>query len=49
MVRRREDRETVLTEIRRFIENETPWKVVETMRSPIVGEKGNIEFLLHLR
>ena len=42
------DREAVLADIRAFIENETPWKVVATMQSPIAGEKGNLEFLMHL-
>ena len=49
VVKSKEDRDTVLTDIRSFIENETPWRVIATMQSPIVGEKGNIEFLLHLR
>ena len=49
VVKSADDRDAVLTETSRFIENETPWKVVETMRSPVVAEKGNIEFLLHLR
>jgi predicted rRNA methylase YqxC with S4 and FtsJ domains len=43
------DREAVLTDIRAFIENETPWNVIADMVSPIQGEKGNTEFLVHLR
>ncbi len=38
-----------LNDVARFIESETPWKVVEDMLSPIEGEKGNIEFLVHAR
>ncbi len=38
-----------LNDVSRFIESETPWKVVEDMPSPIEGEKGNIEFLVHAR
>lgn len=38
-----------LNDVARFIESETPWKVVEDMPSPIEGEKGNIEFLVHAR
>ena len=48
VVKSEEDRNAVLTEISEFIDSETPWKVVATMRSPIVGEKGNIEFLIHM-
>jgi 23S rRNA (cytidine1920-2'-O)/16S rRNA (cytidine1409-2'-O)-methyltransferase len=43
------DREAVLADIRSFIESETPWKIVADMVSPIQGEKGNVEFFLHLR
>ena len=49
VVKNKEDREAVLTDLRAFIENETPWKIVANMISPIQGEKGNVEFLLHLR
>ncbi len=38
-----------LNDVSRFIETETPWHVVEDMLSPIEGEKGNIEFLVHAR
>jgi 23S rRNA (cytidine1920-2'-O)/16S rRNA (cytidine1409-2'-O)-methyltransferase len=48
VVKKTEDRDAVLAEIRTFIENETPWKVVADMVSPIQGEKGNVEFLVHL-
>lgn len=48
VVKNKEDRDTVLTDIRTFIENETPWNVIADMVSPIQGEKGNVEFLLHL-
>jgi len=43
------DRAAVLAALRAFIENETPWAVVTTMQSPVTGEKGNVEFLIHLR
>ncbi|MEA1871165.1 MAG: TlyA family RNA methyltransferase [Candidatus Bipolaricaulota bacterium] len=43
------DREAVLADIRAFIESETPWRVIATMQCPIAGEKGNVEFLVHLR
>ena len=49
VVKNAADREAVLTDIRAFVENETPWKVIADMVSPIQGEKGNVEFLLHLR
>jgi len=38
----------VLTDIRAFIEAQAPWKAIADMFSPIRGEKGNIEFLIHL-
>ncbi len=41
-------RQDVLSDIRSFIEAETPWSVINQMTSPIQGEKGNTEFLLHL-
>jgi predicted rRNA methylase YqxC with S4 and FtsJ domains len=49
VVKNVEDRSAVLTDIRSFIENETPWKVITDMLSPIQGENGNVEFLIHLR
>lgn len=49
VVKNQDDRDVVLADIRAFIETETPWKVVANMISPIQGEKGNIEFLIHLR
>ncbi len=42
------DRDVVLADIRAFIENETPWIVAGEMKSPIKGDKGNVEFLVHL-
>ena len=41
-------RQTVLTDIRTFIETETPWQVQAEMKSPVEGSKGNIEYLLHI-
>ncbi len=49
VVKNTDDRDAVLAEIRAFIEAETPWKVIADMISPIQGEKGNVEFLIHLR
>ena len=49
VVKSEDDRNAALTNVREFIDNEMPWKVMATMQSPIVGEKGNIEFLIHLR
>jgi 23S rRNA (cytidine1920-2'-O)/16S rRNA (cytidine1409-2'-O)-methyltransferase len=43
------DRTAVLDDLSMFIKSETPWQIVESMKSPIAGEKGNIEFLIHLR
>ena len=43
------DREAVLHELRAFIEAETPWSLVGEMTSPVSGEKGNVEFFIHLR
>ena len=43
------DRERVLQDLRTFIEDETPWSVAGEMRSPIEGEKGNVEVFVHLR
>jgi len=42
------DREAVLADIRSFIESETPWIVAGAMKSPVKGDKGNVEFLVHL-
>jgi 23S rRNA (cytidine1920-2'-O)/16S rRNA (cytidine1409-2'-O)-methyltransferase len=49
VVKNESDRQAILDDLRAFIETETPWSVVGEMRSPIEGEKGNVEFLLHLR
>jgi 23S rRNA (cytidine1920-2'-O)/16S rRNA (cytidine1409-2'-O)-methyltransferase len=38
-----------LQDVTRFIDKETPWRVVEDMISPIEGEKGNVEFFVHAR
>jgi len=35
--------------IRRFVADETPWRVSGEIRSPLVGESGNVEFFFHLR
>jgi len=48
VVKNDEDRDAVLTDIRSFVENDTPWNVVAQMISPIQGEKGNVEYLIHL-
>ncbi len=42
-------RRAVLTDIRAFIETDTPWSVQADMQSPVGGSKGNIEFLLHFQ
>lgn len=42
-------RQDVLSDIRAFIANETPWHVQAEMKSPVQGEKGNIEFLVYVR
>lgn len=42
-------RQGVLSDIRTFIEAETPWHVQAEMKSPVQGEKGNIEHLLYLQ
>ena len=42
-------RQDVLSDIRTFIEAETPWHVQAEMKSPVQGEKGNIEHLLYLQ
>ncbi len=49
VVKNKEDRDAVLTDLRAFIENETPWNVIADMVSPIQGEKGNTEFFVHAR
>ncbi len=49
VVKSEADRQAVLEDLRAFMEAETPWRVVNEMESPIQGEKGNIEFLLHMR
>ena len=41
-------RQTSLSDVRTFIEAETPWRVQAEMKSPIQGEKGNVEYLLHV-
>jgi len=33
----------------RFIETETPWRVLNDMVCPVEGEKGNVEFFVHAR
>ncbi|MEN6369779.1 MAG: TlyA family RNA methyltransferase [Thermotogota bacterium] len=38
-----------LQDVTRFIDNETRWRVVDDMLSPIEGEKGNVEFFVHAR
>jgi predicted rRNA methylase YqxC with S4 and FtsJ domains len=38
-----------LNDVARFIESDTPWRVLEDMVSPIEGEKGNVEFFVHAR
>ncbi len=38
-----------LNDVARFIDDETPWHVIEDMVSPIEGEKGNVEFFIHAR
>jgi len=43
------DREVVLEAMRAFVAGKTPWSLVAEMRSPIEGEKGNVEYFLHLR
>ena len=48
VVKKAEDREAVLANLRSFIQDETPWTVVGQMTSPIEGEKGNVEFLLQI-
>ncbi|MDD4903706.1 MAG: TlyA family RNA methyltransferase [Candidatus Bipolaricaulis sp.] len=38
-----------LQDVTRFIDNETRWRVVDDMLSPLEGEKGNVEFFVHAR
>jgi 23S rRNA (cytidine1920-2'-O)/16S rRNA (cytidine1409-2'-O)-methyltransferase len=49
VVKKDELRQTVLSDIRSFIETETPWSVQADMQSPVEGSKGNIEFLIHIQ
>ncbi len=49
VVKSEADRQAVLEDLRAFMEAETPWCIVNEMESPIQGEKGNIEFLLHMK
>jgi 23S rRNA (cytidine1920-2'-O)/16S rRNA (cytidine1409-2'-O)-methyltransferase len=49
VVKNEADRDATLDGIRQFIESDTPWTVIGEMRSPIQGEKGNVEFFLHIR
>ena len=39
----------VLKDLWAFVDEVTPWAVVATMFSPLVGPAGNIEFFFHLR
>lgn len=39
----------VLTQLRSFIANETPWGLIGATWSGVKGPKGNIEYLFHLR
>ncbi len=48
IVKNTDDHKTVLQEISQFIANQTPWTVVAKMPSPIRGQKGNTEFLVHI-
>ncbi|MEA3238546.1 MAG: TlyA family RNA methyltransferase [Candidatus Bipolaricaulota bacterium] len=48
VVKNAEDRDAVLANIRKFIENETPWRIIDQMTAPVQGEKGNVEYLVHL-
>ncbi len=42
------DRQAVLDGLRSFIEADTPWSVIGEMRSPLEGDKGNVELFVHL-
>ena len=41
-------RQAVLSDIRSFINTQTQWSVINQMTSPVQGEKGNVEYLLHV-
>ena len=43
------DRDAVLSDIRAFIEAETPWSVQAEMKSPVEGSKGNTEYVVHIQ
>lgn len=49
VVRSIDDRRTVLKQIYDFVEHETPWQAVANIPSPILGQKGNTEFLVYIR
>jgi len=49
VVKNTADRDAVLTNIRTFVETETPWCVIDQMTSPVQGDKGNVEYCLLLR
>ena len=49
VVKNASDREAVLADLRSFIASETPWGLVNEMKSPIEGANGNIEYLFYLR
>lgn len=42
------DREAAFQDLRAFVKGETSWSVVREMEPPVQGEKGNIEFLVHV-
>jgi len=42
-------RQAVLSNIRTFIDAETPWSVINQMQSLVEGAKGNTEFLFHIQ
>jgi len=49
VVKTEADRQAALNAVHAFVESKTPWSVANEMPSPIQGEKGNCEFLLHFR
>ncbi len=49
VVKNIDDHKTVLQEIYEFVENQTQWRVIANIPSPIRGQKGNTEFLVHIR
>jgi 23S rRNA (cytidine1920-2'-O)/16S rRNA (cytidine1409-2'-O)-methyltransferase len=49
VVKRETDRAAVLDDLRTFIKSQTPWRILEAIDSPVPGEKGNVEYLLHVR